>query len=258
MIFTRDGDAFAPSEHAVGPWDPGQLHGGPACALLAAELQALAPELQLARCTFEFLGPVPLAPLQLDAHIVKPGRRFQLAEGEVSVEGRPVLVARAGFLRRSEPMELPADARPVDGLPCTGPEESVVEHGEWEVTSGQRAFHVTGMKLRAPAEQPPGRSRVWFRLAGDLVAGEATAAISRAVAAADFANGISLVVSFATHVFVNTDLTVALLRDPVGHWVMLDAETRIDPSGIGRAAATLYDAQGPIGTAQQTLFVQER
>ena len=258
MIFTRDGDVYLPSEHAVGPWDPGQLHGGPACALLAARLQALAPGQQLARCTFEFLGPVPLGPLELSARLVKPGRSFQLAEAELTAEGRTVLVARGGLLRRAAPMELPPEARPPSGLPCAGPEESAPERGDWQVSQGQRAFHVTGMELRAPARQPPGRARFWFRLAGELVAGTATAQISRAVAAADFANGISLVVSFSTHVFVNTDLTVALLRDPVGPWVLLDAETRIDPTGIGRASATLYDGQGPIGTAQQTLFVQER
>lgn len=258
MIFTREGDAYLPSDHAVGPWDPGQLHGGPACALLAAELQALAPQHQLARCTFEFLGPVPLGPLGLAARLVKPGRSFQLAEAELTVEGRTVLVARGGLLRRAAPMELPPEARLPSGLPCAGPEQSPLEHGDWEIAQGQQAFHVTGMELRAPAEQPPGRSRVWFRLAGELVAGAATAQVSRAVAAADFANGISLVVGFSTHVFVNTDLTVALLRDPVGPWVLLEAETRIDPAGIGRASATLYDTQGPIGTAQQTLFVQIR
>ncbi|MBA2346899.1 MAG: thioesterase family protein [Solirubrobacterales bacterium] len=258
MIFTREGDTYVPSEDAVGPWDPGQLHGGPACGLLATELQALAPEHQLARCTFEFLGPVPLAPLELAARLIKPGRRFQLAEAELTVDGRRVLLARAGFLRRSDPMELPPAARPASGLPCRGPEASAPEPGAWEVSPGQRAFHITGMELRSPPEQRQGRTRVWFRLAGELVAGTATAAITRAVAAADFANGISVVVSFATHVFVNTDLTVALLRDPVGPWVLLDAETRIDPAGIGRAAATLYDELGPIGTAQQTLFVQER
>ncbi|CAA9485539.1 MAG: hypothetical protein AVDCRST_MAG53-969 [uncultured Solirubrobacteraceae bacterium] len=27
-IFTRHGERFVPTAHAVGPWDPGQLHGG--------------------------------------------------------------------------------------------------------------------------------------------------------------------------------------------------------------------------------------
>lgn len=49
--------------------------------------------------------------------------------------------------------------------------------------------------------------------------GEETTAAGRAIAAADFANGISHVLDFRTHLFVNTDLTVTLLRDPVGPWV---------------------------------------
>ena len=27
-VFTPEGDAFVPTGHARGPWDPGQLHGG--------------------------------------------------------------------------------------------------------------------------------------------------------------------------------------------------------------------------------------
>lgn len=258
MIFTRTGEIHRPSPHAVGPWDAGQLHGGAACGLLARALQELAPEHQLARLTFEFLGPVPLAPLSVSARIVKPGRRFQVAEGELNLDGRPVLLARVGLLRRSEPMSLPVAARPAAGLPCAGPDESRLATGTWDQIPGQEAFHVTGMELRSPAGPSDGPSRMWFRLTGELVAGEVTAAVSRAVATADFGNGISNVVDFHTHLFVNTDLTVALLRDPVGPWILLEAQTRIDPTGIGRASSTLYDEQGPIGNAQQTLFVQER
>ena len=63
MIFGRDGDAFVPTGHAVGPWDPGQMHGGAPAALLVRALEALAPEMQLARLTVEFLGTVPLEPV---------------------------------------------------------------------------------------------------------------------------------------------------------------------------------------------------
>ncbi len=102
------------------------------------------------------------------------------------------------------------------------------------------------------------RSLAWFRLAGPLVADEATGPAERAVAAADFGNGVSHVLPFASHLFVNTDLTVTLLRDPVGAWVLLDARSRIVPEGIGWASSVLHDERGPIGFAQQTLFVQAR
>lgn len=259
MIFTRDGAALVPSRHAVGPWDPAQLHGGAPAGVMAQALQALAPEMQLARTTFEFLGPVPLAPLTVSARVLKPGRRFLLAEAELATGGRPVLLARAVLLRRGEPMALPEGATWPDGLPCEGPGTSVPQPATGDAP-GAEAFHLTGMKIRyaGGTRFGGGRSLAWFRLAGPLVAGEATGAAARAIAASDFGNGVSHVVDFRTHLFVNTDLSVTLLRDPVGEWVLLDARTRLDAAGIGWASSVLHDERGPIGFAQQTLFVQER
>ncbi len=259
-IFTRDGDELVPTPHAVGPWDPGQLHGGAPSALVVRAVQALAPGMQLARCTFEFLGPVPLAPVEVTAAIVKPGKRFALAEAQLTAAGRPVLLARVVLLRRGEPMALPAGAAWPDGLPCEGPRESVPQPSAGTSAPGAQGFHLTGMELRYGGGTRFGgeRSLAWFRLAGPLVEGEETVPAARAVAAADFGNGISHVLDFRTHLFVNTDLSVTLLRDPVGDWVLLDARTRIDPAGIGWASSTLHDERGPIGFAQQTLFVQER
>jgi hypothetical protein len=260
VIFTRDGDAFVPTAHAVGPWDPGQLHGGGPAALLARALQALAPELQLARTAYEFLGPVPLARIEVAATVIKPGRRFLLAEAQLTAAGRPVLLARGVLLRRGEPLELPAAALWPDGLPCEGPQESIPQPSPGRSASGDEGFHLTGMEIRygGGTRFGGGRSMAWFRLAGPLVAGEETDPAGRAIAAADFSNGISHVLDFSTHLFVNTDLTVTLLRDPDGPWVLIDARTRIAPAGIGWASSVLHDERGPIGFAQQTLFVQAR
>lgn len=259
-IFTRDGDTFVPTPHAVGPWDPSQLHGGPPAALVVRALQALAPGMQLARTSFEFLGPVPLAALEVTAGLLKPGRRFQLAEAQLTAAGRPVLLARAVLLRRGEPMELPEDAGWPDGLPCEGPDASVALPATGRASAGDAGFHLTGMEIRyaAGTRFGGGRSLGWFRLAGPLVRGEETSPAGRVVAAADFGNGISHVLDFGTHLFVNTDLTVTLLRDPEGPWVLLDARSRIAREGIGWASSTLYDQRGPLGFAQQTLFVESR
>ncbi|MDP9344496.1 MAG: thioesterase family protein, partial [Actinomycetota bacterium] len=97
-IFRRDGAAFVPSAHAVGPWDPGQLHGGAPGALIGEAVGA--PGFQIARITFDFLGPVTTTPLTIAVETVKPGRRAQLVEAELSAGGRVVLRARALRLRR--------------------------------------------------------------------------------------------------------------------------------------------------------------
>ena len=39
---------------------------------------------------------------------------------------------------------------------------------------------------------------------------------------------------------------------------MLDARTRVEPTGVGRAASTLYDRAGASGVAAQSLYVAER
>jgi hypothetical protein len=77
-----------------------------------------------------------------------------------------------------------------------------------------------------------------------VVAGEETTPLQRAVAFADFGNGLSRALDFRTHLFVNTDLTVHLHREPAGEWVALDARTDLDGSGAGQATSILRDETG--------------
>ena len=80
----------------------------------------------------------------------------------------------------------------------------------------------------------------------------------RAVIAADFCNGASAVLDFSAWTFLNGDLTVSLARDPVGDWVLLDAETWLGPEGGGLACARLADRSGYFGRAVQTILVEPR
>jgi hypothetical protein len=91
-----------------------------------------------------------------------------------------------------------------------------------------------------------------------LVAGEEIQPLSRVLIAADSGNGISHVVDFRTHVFVNPELTVHLYRYPDGEFVCLDAATTTDAAGIGFADTVLYDEVGPIGRGTQALFIAPR
>ncbi len=78
-----------PTEHARGPWDPRALHGGAPAALIAAAFERFEPgaELRVARLGFEFLRPIPLAPLRLSPRVVRPGRRVQELAGELTGRG---------------------------------------------------------------------------------------------------------------------------------------------------------------------------
>jgi hypothetical protein len=69
---------------------------------------------------------------------------------------------------------------------------------------------------------------------------------------------VSRVVDFDRYLFVNTDLTVHLHREPEGEWVLLDARTLLEPHGAGLARSILSDERGQLGLAAQSLFVASR
>ncbi|HEX2058005.1 MAG TPA: acyl-CoA thioesterase domain-containing protein, partial [Actinomycetota bacterium] len=101
MIFRSDGDLFVPTGHARGPWDPRMQHGGAPAALMVRAMERLAPEMQLVRLTFDFLGTVPLQPVRVEAEIWRPGRRMQLARASIALEdGRELCRAGAMLLHR--------------------------------------------------------------------------------------------------------------------------------------------------------------
>jgi hypothetical protein len=49
-----------------------------------------------------------------------------------------------------------------------------------------------------------------------------------------------------------------MAREPVGEWILLDAESWIGPEGTGLAMARLADQRGYFGHAAQSLVVEKR
>lgn len=256
-LFLGQDGRYVPSGHARGPWDPNQQHGGAPAALLGRgieQLEAPGPML-VARVTIEFLSAVPLAPVYVEAEVLRPGRRLQLLEATLSTDEGVVCRARAVRLRR-EPVAVPEQAIPGPRLP---PPDRF-ERWQMPVMGSEKAFGRTAMELR-PVEGSfldPGPATAWFRFARPLVGDEEPSPLQRVLAAADFGNGLSQELGFDTHLFVNTDLTVHLARRPVGEWIGLESVTELGPEGTALAASTLHDERGPVGRALQSLFVAPR
>jgi hypothetical protein len=103
-----------------------------------------------------------------------------------------------------------------------------------------------------------GPATAWTRLRVPVVPDEDPSPLQRTAAAADFGNGISRILDFDTHLFINADLTVALSRPPAGEWVGLDMVTRLSPDGYGQAESLVFDRHGPVGRAVQCLIVDQR
>jgi hypothetical protein len=60
------------------------------------------------------------------------------------------------------------------------------------------------------------------------------------------------------YTFVNADLTIALLRRPVGEWFALDARTLAADEGLGLADTRYWDEHGAHGRGVQALLVEPR
>ncbi|HYF25766.1 MAG TPA: thioesterase family protein [Baekduia sp.] len=260
-VFRREGSLFVPTAHAVGPWDVGQLHGGAPAVLVARAVEALEAPVAMRTCriTMEFLGAVPAAPLQVQAEVLRGGPRLQLCEATLSSgDGKVLVRARAVRLREGD-VDLRGRGAQETATPFAGPETGVAPHYPGGAGPEHEGFHLTGMDIRflEGAIHLPGPGHAWFRPARPFVDDEPVSPLQRAVAAADFGNGVSSELDWDA-LFVNTDLTVSLLRPPAGEWVLLDSRTLLDRGGSGVAISRLWDAAGELGTAQQTLFVDRR
>ncbi len=257
-FYERGGDLFAATELTRGPWDPGAQHAGPPAALLGYAIERLpeAAGFQVGRITFEILRSVPIAPVRVEARVVRPGRRVQMFEAELSDREGGVLVrARAWGIRTAE-LELPAEAI-VDGEPPPPPEQG--KEANFFPTGQEHGYH-SAMEVRFVSGDfvEPGPATVWLRMRQPLVAGEEPTPLQRTLVVADVGNGVSASLDFRRFLFINVDLTVQLERMPAGEWICVDAVTRPQPSGVGSAESVLSDGEGRIGRALQTLLVSER
>ncbi len=255
-LFVSDGDVLVPTDLARGPWSPESLHGGPVAAAVTRSVERLVRDDDLAptRLTLELLRPVATTPLEVTSRVVRPGRRVQLVDTVVTQDGREVAWGRTLRVRVDPTLPVPPTAGPEEPVPA-GPEAGTALTSNLE---DYTAFHNRGMEIRFVAGRfdRRGPAAAWFRLRFPVVAGEEPSPAQRAVAAADFSNGISAELDFRSALFINPDLTVSLVRPPVGEWVCVDARTRFGAPGIGSAEAVLWDRQGRIGRVVQDLLVE--
>ena len=249
------GGRFASTPATAGPWSPGFQHGGPVAALIgrAFERHDPAPGTRVARVTVELLGPVPVAVLDIAVRVVRPGKRITLLEAEMTHEGRAVVRATAWRI-----MEAPSHLEPVvhaeapPPLPCTTP-----PFPDWPGVHTGGYLSAMEWRIVRGAFGEPGPGTTWARPRIPLVPGESGTPLVRALTLADSASGIGSQLDLSKWLIINTDLTVALHRDPVGEWLCMAASLDAGPGGSALCEATLADTSGVFGRALQTLLVDE-
>ena len=254
-IFRIADNRVTVSPDAAGPWDPTMQHGSApsALAVWAAERIPTKSPMRIARVTIDLMRPVPLAELTVETEVLREGRKIQLCAVRLRA-GDTVVVTATVLKIRQDAVPLPDDVRelPVD-LP--GPDAATPEPADFSTSP-----FVRGMTLRAARGRfgVKGPGAIWYRVDWPLVEGHAVSQAMRAVVASDFCNGTSAALDFHSYTFLNADLTVNMAREPVGEWILLDAESWIGPDGAGLEMARLGDAKGYFGRVVQSLVIEKR
>jgi hypothetical protein len=254
-IYRVDGDRVVTSPDAAGPWNAGMQHGSAPAALVvwAAEAIPTREPMQIARVTIDLMRPVPVAPLTFKTEVLREGRKIQLCA--VRLFAGDALVVGATILKiKMQALNLPSDVAEV-ALDLPGPDQARDEQPSFSSSP-----FVTGISMRAARGRfgLPGPGAIWYRVDRPLVEASPVSQAMRAVVAADFCNGTSASLDFREWTFINADLTVNFARQPVGAWILLDAESWIGPDGAGIATARLADERGYFGRAIQSLVIEKR
>jgi hypothetical protein len=254
-IYRVDGNRVVVSPDAAGPWDPRMQHGSAPAALVvfAAEAIPTVVPMRVARVTIDLMRPVPLRELTLETEVKRQGRKIQLCAVRLCADGVVVVAATVLKIKR-EAQALPPD---IADLPVAlpGPEASRPEPADFSTSP-----FVKGVSLRAARGRfgVPGPGAIWYRVDRPLIEAADISQAMRAVVAADFCNGTSAALDFRQWTFINADLTVSFAREPVGEWILLDAESWIGRDGAGLAMARLADCHGYFGRAVQCLVIEKR
>jgi hypothetical protein len=244
--------AFGATEHTGGAWDLATQHIAPALGLLAHVVEQdrdvrRGPGLVLSRLSFDILGTVPVAAVDVEVGVLRPGRTIELVGATLSNDGRPAVRLRAWLMEPRDTSELAGSGHTrIPGPDRTDP---------WDPTSVWPGGFIRSVEVRR-AEHTQGRARFWVRTSVPLVADEEVSRLATAVGLLDIANGMTVRASPTEVAFPNVDLTAHLFAQPEGEWLGFDTTVSFGADGLGLTTSVLHDTRGPLGTSSQLLTVR--
>lgn len=256
MAYFRRLDArcFTPTDLVGGAWNVTEQHVAPAIGLLAHAIEVDArarrsDPLQLGRLSYDILGTIPLDTVEIDVHVIRPGRTIELVEARLSHGGRPAILLRAWLAQGYDTGAIAGNG--FDPIP--GPDSMVPWAGSQEWPGG----FIASIDARRQSIAP-GRAVGWIRTPHPLIADEAVSPLARAMGLVDTANGLAPLVSTTEAAFPNLDLTAHIFRTPAGEWLGYDVSVAFGADGIGVTHTILHDQDGAIGTVSQWLTIRPR
>lgn len=244
-------DRFAATEAAGGAWVTTDQHIAPALGLLAHAVERDRDErrddrLLVGRLSYDIMGTVPVAEVEVAVEVVRPGRTIELVEARLAHAGRDVVRLRAWLVGRRDTAALAGSAYEPMPPPAELP--------AWDATSVWPGGFIASAEVRR-AQTEPGRARFWVRTSTPLL-DEPVSDLARFAGLLDIANGMTVRASPERVGFPNLDLTAHLVVEPRGEWVGFDTSVTFGPTGLGLTSSVLHDQHGPVGALAQVLTVR--
>ena len=252
---TTDNHHFLPTEHTRGPWSTDHCHAGPPTALAARGMEAVLPDQRLTRLTIVLRKPVPMTGFTVNAAIEHQGRTVSQANCQlIDANGNLLATATGLFVTRSD-TSMPT-AGGIDPTMAT-PTASKVGPFPIQPLHSLPSFAGSAVETRYPPGEDgtPGPTRTWLKTV-PLLPGETPSPFQTVCPMADCTNAMGRNAEPGHISFVNADLTILLHRDPVDDWIGSHSVGYWENHGAGMADAQLYDRQGSIGRALQTVILK--
>lgn len=251
-FFERDGDWLTATDAARGPWAIDACHAGPVTGALAGCAESVVSDKQLVRLTANFTRPVPMSGFRLTAETQRSGRTTSLVRVELcDRSGLRAATAECLFVSE-EVRDLPTAQCPFPAFEDSRPGRFPVK----EALHGERMFgHFVEIRYPADEDNRPGPTSLWMRTPA-IVEGERPSPFQVACPIADCGNGISRNAEFDRTSCVNADLTLTVFRRPTSDWILSRAVSFWESNGIGMSHAMLFDRDGVIGAALQSLILR--
>lgn len=260
LFFQQDEHVFLPTDNAVGPWNPGLLHGGATAGLIAYLLENHQPEdnKQYSRITLDMFRPVPKEALTTSTRTVRTGKKISVVETCILANGKEVAKA-TGLKIQQTALQVP-DSAQLPGCSFPGPEmlETVSMMGGGNTDSAQRpaGLNYTLEVKRISGFDGQGKGTAWFKAPVPVVAGQAMTPFTHLGVLSDFGNGLAQLFIPGTAGSINADISLYINRLPKSEWIALDSQAVMSDAGIGRVTTTLYDEAGAIGSVVQLTMAQ--
>jgi Thioesterase-like superfamily len=208
--------------------------------------------MQVARLTVDLSRTVPTGPTEVRVSVQRDGRRLQVIDAELLVDG--VVRARANSLRlrvqhgvilgpdvpRPWPDDLAGDPAGAGG--ASSP------MGTGELWDAHEARWQDGT---------PGAGQVWLRPSCPVVEDEPLTPTVRAALVADLTMTAGGLLS-QDYVAVNPDLTLLLGRPPEGEWIAIRSRVRLRAEGVGVSEGTLFDEHGWFAHTVKSVLIDRR